>query len=453
MKKVSAIIFCISILVAAALLITSYAVQSAPESFAVACALTADQMKARGYIEQVYNYYGENVLAYKNADNTTTIRVFSAPAESSANTITRTVDGGYNGNSDYISTLLPETISSANGIQIGGTGNFINIYPVDDGEYASKQEVTMNAFGQEKSAVVYEDMFSEGMDFYCYPTSFGINSEISLKKYTRKNTFQIKIRLPELVPDTGSPDYILFKTALEKGTVQSILYTPLLSDIRGNWSYANSVRLIEKDSRTNTYTVEYTIDEEFLKDKATKYPIRINQSIHLYKSKQSDTSAYEKTGDEAGHYLSPYMLLGSDTVKGEGWTFIRYETFNNLDIDPEKIVSAGYIFHNLFDLKAEAQISAYAVTADWCSINTRWFNRPAFDDRPVDTIAVRNSGDYGLDLTALVREMLKNKNIKDAKYSVRNSFMIRSDNWGSSIILPSGDNGLFSPYLEIVLKD
>ena len=452
MKKVFALVFCISIL-SAALLITSYAAQPAQESFAVACALTADQVKARGYIRQVYDYYRENVLAYRNTDNTTTIHVFSAPVESAVNTVTQPVNGGYTGNSDHITTLLPETLSSVNGIQISNTGNFINIFPADNNEYLSKIQSATNAFGQEKTAVVYEDMFGEGIDFYCYPTSFGINSEISLKKYTGKNTFQIKIQTPELVPDTGSPDYILFKTALEKGTVRSILYTPLLSDKRGNWSYANSVRLIEKDSTTNTYTVEYTIDEEFLKDKATKYPIRINQSIHLYKSKQPDTSAYEKTGDEAGHYLSPYMLLGNDTVKGEGWTFIRYETLNNLNIDPEKIVSAKYIFHNLFDLKADTKISACAVTADWCSINTRWFNRPTFDEKSVDTVTVKKTGDYGLDLTVLVKEMLMNKNIKDARYSVRNSFMIRSDSWGSSIILPSGDNGLFSPYFEIVLHD
>ena len=113
------------------------------------------------------------------------------------------------------------------------------------------------------------------------------------------------------------------------------------------------VKLLNKDSENSIYTVEYTIDESFLKNVKTKYPVTLNQSIHLYKSKQPDTSAYENTGDVASHYLSPYILLGDDTLKGEGWTYVRFETLNSLDIDPEKIVSAKYIFRNLFDLKKE----------------------------------------------------------------------------------------------------
>ena len=199
--------------------------------------------------------------------------------------------------------------------------------------------------------------------------------------------------------------------------------------------------------------MEYGVDEEFLNDKKTKFPVTLNQSIHLYKPKQPDTSAYENTGDEASHYLSPYILLGDDTLKGEGWTYIRYETLNNLHIDPDKIVSAKYIFHNLFDLEKETKISAYAVTADWCSINTRWFNRPPFDEKPISEVIVKKSGDYQLDITPLFTEMIRNKDVEGATYSVQNSFMIRSDTEDSNVIISSGDNGLYSPLLEIVLSE
>lgn len=230
-------------------------------------------------------------------------------------------------------------------------------------------------------------------------------------------------------------------------------YTPLAVDKKGKWCYSNTVRLIEKDSSTNTYTVEYTIDQKFLQDKSTKYPVVLNQSIHLYKPKQPDTSAYENTGEQAGHYLSPYMLLGDKTIKGEGWTFVRYETLNSLNIPADKIVSAKYVFHNLFDLEKEAKIGAYAVTADWCSINTRWFNRPPFDEKPISEVLIKDRGDYELDITALMKEMIANKERENAKYSVQNSFLIRSDSIDSNMIFASGDNGLFSPVLEIVLSE
>lgn len=116
------------------------------------------------------------------------------------------------------------------------------------------------------------------------------------------------------------------------------------------------------------------------------------------------------------------------------------------------MVSTKYVFHNLFDLDKEVKIGVYAVTADWCSINTRWFNRPPFDEKPFSEVIVKTSGDYELDVTAVLVEMMK-KSKENATYSIQNSFMIRSDTEGSGVILSSGDNGVFSPVLEIVLSE
>ena len=97
-------------------------------------------------------------------------------------------------------------------------------------------------------------------------------------------------------------------------------------------------------------------------------------------------------------------------------------------------------------------MGAYPVTADWCSINTRWFNRPPNDDKPVGTTVVKKRGDYEIDVTALLKEMIANKGRETAKYSVQNSFLIRCDTPGGNLLLASGDNGLFSPCLEILLE-
>ena len=63
------------------------------------------------------------------------------------------------------------------------------------------------------------------------------------------------------------------------------------------------------------------------------------------------------------------------------------------------------------------------------------------------------AGDYKLDITTLFVEMMKNKGKENATYSIQNSFMIRSDTEDSNVFIPSGDNGVFSPMLEIVLSE
>jgi len=418
----------------------------------VAELLSQDQLASRGLSEQNVDYIGENVAAYNRAENETVIYLYSSPIEKNGNLL-QEKEELLEATGDYFLKRFPLTLSGDSGIEIGEGYNYINILLGGDRESSGKTDWITNAFGQKRQAVVYQNAFGKGQDYRCFPTSFGVNTEIVIPKKVDEATFRVKIQLPNLVPDTSSPDYVLFKTALNKGEVRSILYTPLVCDRNGNWSYKNTVKLVEKDSATNTYTIEYTVDPAFLTSKSTKYPLNLNQSIHLYKSKQPDTSAYENTGDVAGHYLSPYMLLGDQTLKGEGWTYIRYETLNTLALDPDKIVSAKYVFHNLFDLPQEAKIGAYAVTADWCSINTRWFNRPPFDENPVAETIVQSRGDYELDITYLIQEMIRNNDKENFPYSIQNSFMIRCDTENTNIALAAGDNGLFSPLLEIVVAE
>lgn len=389
-----------------------------------------------------------NVCSYLNDDHTWSVYVYSAHVEEEA--VFEETEDGFEHTGQYVRETLPDTWSAEGAMTVSGNGQYIRITPAGSVSSAGKAGKEIDAFGRERACVVYPDAFGPGIDYVCTPTAYGLNTEIILRKPGDKTTFDIQVQLPTLVPDTQSPDYIAFRQDKDTNDVQSILYTPVAVDKRGSWSYENDIKLIDKDSGTNTYRLSYIIDAEFLK--TASYPVRLNQSLHLYKAKQPDTSAYSDTGDVAGHYLSPYMLMGDSTPKGEGWTYIRYETLNKLAIDPDDVIAARYVFHNLLDLKSPMTVGAYAVTADWCSINTRWYNRPEYDTRPMSQIDVQKRGDYALDVTTLVKEMLKNIGQKDALYSVNNSFMIRSDTPDSSALFASGDGGLFSPMLEIVLK-
>lgn len=400
----------------------------------------------------INNSYGiENVLAYTMSSGETRLQVFSAPLEDSRNNISPLNDAEYIGMGQYLEKRLPEVWSQEHPICINDIANYVEIYPAAEGEYTSIHKKSTNAFGQSRDTIIYEDAFGAGVDLKCSLTTFGLNMEIMLSQRPTQNRFYIQIRLPEVYLDINSPDYILFRNSPDVGDVRSIIYTPLAVDSVGQWSYTNSVRATAKNDASGIYTVEYVIDESFLQESSTRYPVTMNQSIHIHRSKQPDVTAYQYTGDKVWHFLSPYMLLGDSGLKGDGWTYIRYETLNSINISADKITSAKYIFHNLFDLPEDVTVGAYAVTAEWCSINTRWDNRPTFDEKPVAQTIVKQAGDYALDVTPLVQEMIRNKDIPDAKYSVRHSFMIRCDTPGGNLIFPSGDNGLFSPFMEVVI--
>ena len=448
MKKTMSIILCAAYLL---LLLSSCKRETETQYIRTqAYPLSKDQMLLENLaVDDRYEH--ENVLAYTLPSGETLLRIFSAPIETSENVILDYGDAEYRGTGRYLEKRLPKIWSHENPIKITDIGNTVAIYPAGKDKYTSILQKSVNAFGQTRDTVIYKSAFGAGIDLQCSLTTFGINTEIILSKRPARNTFQIRLMLPESFIDAGSPDYTLFRTAPESGDIRSIVYTPLAVDRSGQWSYSNMAQCYPAEDAENTFIVDFLIDEAFLRAESTRYPVTLNQSIHINKPTQPDTSAYEHTGDIAEHYLSPYMLMGDGSPKGDGWTYVRYEALYSIDISPDKIISAEYVFRNLFDLLNPAEIGVYAINEDWCSINTRWNNRPLYDEESIDQITVRQAGDYKLDITSLLWEMFDNMFIESAEHSIWHSFMIRCDTPNSKLISPSGDNGLFSPFLEIVI--
>lgn len=385
----------------------------------------------------------ENLLIYED-ENMQAYYITSAPLEKESFSTIKGNDN-YIINGRYTSINLPQSLNNESSISCKTGENIIKVFPSDDKEYIGELIEYNNIFNKKDQAIVYSDMFGKDVDFFCMPTSFGINSEIVLKNKPETNIFSIKISLPKTYNYIISPDYISFK---DNENVKSLVYTPIAIDKKGTWEYNNQIKITEENADNGTYIIQYEINSEFLKN--ASYPVILNQSIYNYKSKQPDTSVYENVDSNDEHYLSPYIILGDNTYKGEGWAYIRYETLADLNIDSENIISAKYIFRNLFDLQEEAIIGLYPVTVDWCSINTRWDSRPLNNENPIDFIKIKKAGDYEVDITEYLKEMIKNKN-KNEPYSIENGFLIKSESKDSKIILASGDNGLFSPCLEIIL--
>jgi len=339
---------------------------------------------------------------------------------------------------------LPGKISNNCGINVGG---FINVFPQSNREHIGEFKQKKNIFGQNKECMEYKNVY-EGISLHCYTTSFGLNTEITIPEYRGEYIFSMRIEQPKGFFVEDETDYVIFR---DEEDLRSMMFTSLAVDANNVWNYKNKINL-SFDSESVCY-ISFIIDKDFLEDNKTKYPVTISQSINAYKHKQPDTSVYSRTGDIARHYLSPYMLLGDNTVKGEGWALLRYEVLDEIEIMPDEIISADYYFNNLFDLDKEVIIGTYAITSDWCSVNTRWKSRPEYDSEPLHTTMVKDKGVYGVEVTELLKEMMRSKGQYEPLYSVRNSFFIKSDTENSNLLVASGDSGIQSPYLKIVLKN
>lgn len=413
--------------------------------------LSSDELKFYNYSSYI-NCPNSNSIQYLREDGGKDLFIYASPLEFSSNSITSKVESGYKCEGSYISKSFPIVWSNENNITIETKNILISLSPTTSENYTAKAVETENVFGIKNNSIVYQDVYGEGFDFICYPTLYGINTEITIPK-KGNNTYEIKLNIPkDLIVDITSPDYISFKKSSNMITPDIILYVPLAVDNNDKYSYNNSLKLTSYNEDTGDCIISYRIDSDFLNAPETEYPITINQSFSLDVSSEPDTSVYSETPDISPHYLSPYLILGDSTLKGEGWSYIRFESLKSLELDSNNIKSIKYGFRNLFDLNEEAIISVYAVTNNWCSINTRWKTRSDYNINPVSSITIKKAGDYEIDLTELYKLIIKNSDDNINLYNINNGFMIKCDTPSCEIFIASGDNGLFSPYLLIETK-
>lgn len=403
--------------------------------------LDGEEMLLNGHEELLR--FDNNTVTYLNRDGTQTIYVSSVPVEEKKVQVQKT-GNAYQSTSGFAPVTMPGQIDADNGIVIG---KHLEVFSIRNAALQAKCFKRKNIFGQSETCVVYENFFGD-VPFFCYANSFGLNTEIVIPERPENNIFSLKIKQPAQYFSEVEPDYIDFRNEED---LQSMLYTSIAVDSGGKWNYQNQIVLSAEEDGTEF--VHFMINKDFLDHPDTKYPVTLNQSVYIYRHKQPDTAVYSQAGEYARHYLSPYLLLGDNTPKGEGMALLRFEVLEDLDIDPQDILKAEYCFTNLADQEKNVVLGAYAVTNDWCSVNTKWKSRPGYDRLPAGTVMIRQKGHYGLDITRLVVEMLKNRGEYEPLYSVRNSFLIKSSSKESTLLLASGDAGFFPPYLKIILKN
>ena len=389
-------------------------------------------------------HFDNNTATYLNEDGTKTVYVSSVPIEPEKMQVRQKGDT-YQSTGSRVSVTMPKQLSPEKGIAIG---EYLEVFPMQAVDTPARHMDRANAFGIVAPCVVYENFFG-ALPLYCYPNSFGINMEIVIPKRTGNHIFSLQLKQPPDYFSEIEPDYIDFRNEVD---LQSMVYTPIAVDAKGAWSYQN--RIVLATGEDGKMIVHFVIDKAFLDDPNTQYPVVLNQSIYAYQHKQPDTAIYSQAGQYARHYLSPYLLLGEKTPKGEGMALLRFEVLDDLDASAEDVLKAEYCFTNLVEQEKNVIVGAYAITNDWCSVNTKWKSKPNYDALPVGTVMVREKGVYGLDITRLLREMLQNRGKYEPLYSVRNSFLIKSNSKEerTSLLLAAGDAGFCPPYLKVILK-
>ncbi len=286
-------------------------------------------------------YIYDSPIKYEDADGT--VRFIDPAAQES-----RKVDDAgarayaYENREGGQKTYLPRRIQS--GVLSESGGRQLEIFPTGEKNSRVKRETS-----GEDERLVYADAVEPSVDLAYTYTLSGVQEEIVLEEYTGENTFTFRLDTHGLVPSITAG----YTIVLEDPTTGEAACT--LSGIElQDASYAKTLHYSDV-SFENTYTIQpdpegegetpylltVTLDEEFLQNPDTVYPLTGNYNFSWITS-SADTTVYQYTSYDASASALDYVGNRESSGYGDCIKMANFDANLLKRINPDNIISATY---------------------------------------------------------------------------------------------------------------
>ncbi len=398
--------------------------------------------------------------SYENGDGTKTMEIFSYPIafldndskyKWIDNSIIETENekiraAGYNYQNKFneIQIYFPNTLGQKKDIKIIGKDSYMMVTPLVNHSNAMVQE-KQTIYDSQQKVLTYENV-AENIDMLVYPTALGVKAQLNVKSQPSVDKIVFEIELSENFKMSSNYEYTQFMD--QENETKVMIHQPFLRDSKKSDPYflALDSAIIELQQNGNyLYTITLQNHKENI-----HYPIMMDITFHLHKSKQPDSSV--KSHVSRNQYLGNLLFTGSNSDKGDMASYIRFEELNLKQIQSEKIISANYIAYELTKQSDRNTISAYQVMSNWGSPSISWAEQPIHSETRYAADIQGNQ--YTFDITEIVKTWYNIEDLEVASYQSRLGFVLKSDNTEKSYrVFASADNVWHSPKLQIVYRE
>ena len=213
------------------------------------------------------------------------------------------------------------------------------------------------------------------VEYKCVPLLHGFKNEIVLNSAGRANTYSFVTDFDGLTPRDSTGYSIPLED--ENGEVVTYLALEELMDAAGNYSMENVIDIAQYEN--GQYLVTITLDEAFLADEDTVYPVTASASSTgwLYHTSMDDThimQGYPNTN----YYSSTLMPVGySSGVSRVFMQFVFTAELKSL-INPDRIIEAElYLWDQSTDTTRRG-IQLRIPANVWTASTITWNNNPGY---------------------------------------------------------------------------
>lgn len=324
-------------------------------------------------------------------------------------TLTSSV-GGYATTKNNVGLSIPTNPTS--GITINWNGKTVRLIP---------QGGTLGRTVMENNTVRYPDYYGEGTTLVYTPTLTGVKEDIVLDSYTGQNEFVFMLNTGGLNLYSAAGRYYL--AASKTATDRIDLGDVVSFDARGQFSVGTMTA--QTITAGQIYRLTLTVDEAFLTDPNTTYPVHIDPTLEVRTETNSsgieDATIYQgKPTLNAGAWMYNHCGYYNDDYK-VARTLYRLPGLTDNEIyqtvTPYKILSAYFYVR---ETTGTAPVNVHLYTnrgsATWQETGVTWNNAGVLLGGRQSTVSMGYSQYASFNITELLRGWKLGSNQEDAGF-------------------------------------
>ncbi|OJU17074.1 MAG: hypothetical protein BGN88_06360 [Clostridiales bacterium 43-6] len=308
----------------------------------------------------------------------------------------------------------------------------------------------------------YDNVFSKGYTLQYAPINGGIKENIVIDEYTGINTFSFKVTAPGLKPVIIKGQSVIFLD--KKGeTIFTIGQTFAVDSYEGEDDENRHITFdnyytVEEIS-DGVYRIVTTVDEEFLQNANTVYPVTVDPGAWVTRDNMEDCTNYNYSGFPSNTYMTVGNLNGYEYA-----SYVRINSLQNYTyINPANVTGAWYcarvttttntdpVTISIYDAWGFQDLSIQSI-CDLGLIGLRGHKSGAAQTtQTVSTVSASDPTFY-FDLTALAITWLRTE-LGESTYPSKRGFILDTANQTKSKQFKSSKWGDDASYFKIEYND
>jgi YD repeat-containing protein len=263
-----------------------------------------------------------------------------------------------------------------------------------------------------ESTIEFSNIYPN-MDLQYSVNSDELKETFIIKDKVNDPVIDFNVGVKNLTAAVQEDKSIIFYDQSDDSKVVFKIETPFMYD--GNGSFSKDVQVIFGKSDTG-YKLVWTPDNEWLNDKARKYPVVIDPTVKTPIDVNSIQDSFIGSNiPNQNNWQSILLGVGKGTSSGTTRSFVKF-TLPQLT-SADFIIKAN-LYLNLYTANYNVrQINVHKVRQDWSSGSITWNNQPQFDSSKIEDYQMVQ-GDAGALITWDVTSMVKGWYDADANYGL-----------------------------------